>query len=86
MAKPVSKHTANQPAFYREPIAMNQDKFYMPKSILRPVGFQTEEMSTEDELVIKVPAIGRALEAEPAKEAKEAKENKKAKASAKKEA
>lgn len=83
MAKPVSKHTANQPAFYKEPIAMNQDKFYMPKSILRPVGFQVEKMSTEEGLVIKVPSIGRALEAEPAKEAKE---TKKAKASAKKEA
>ena len=47
MAKPVSKHTANQPASYMKPVAMNQSKFYMPKSILRPEGFSVEEPATK---------------------------------------
>lgn len=56
MAKPVSKHTANQPASYMEPVAMNQSKFYMPKSILRPEGFSVEELATKQVVAAKTKA------------------------------
>ena len=71
----ISNHTAKQPAFYMEPIAMNQNKFYMPESILRPEGLNVEEMVEAKEKSVAIPA----------KEVKEAKASVKAKV-AKKEA
>jgi hypothetical protein len=34
-----------------KPIAMNQDKFYMPKTILRPEGFNVEKFNKNPKAV-----------------------------------
>ena len=64
---PISNHTAKQPSFYMEPIAMNQNKFYMPKTILRPEGLNVEDMVSKKAVsarnIAKVAAVAETAKA-----------------------
>ena len=85
---PISNHTAKQPSFYMEPIAMNQNKFYMPKTILRPEGLNVEDMVSEKAVVASAKNVARTAVAEDtaAETEKAAKSNAKNSKSTKKDA